>query len=75
LARPQQTGRDSTRAVKLLGIGGHQVPDNITLRPIPRKVASQLPKLRPYQFARLPIEILIVNPTDRKVADIVNRHA
>lgn len=40
-----------------------------------KKVASQLPKLRPYQYARLPNEILIVNPTDKKVADVVNRHA
>jgi hypothetical protein len=54
---------------------GTTIPDNIALRPIPRKVASQLPKLRPYQYARLPNEILIVNPTDKKVADVVNRRA
>jgi hypothetical protein len=54
---------------------GTTVPNNITLRAIPRKVASQLPKLKPYQFARLPNEILIVNPTDKKVADVVNRRA
>ena len=54
---------------------GTTVPNNIALRPIPKKVASQLPKLRPYQYARLPNEILIVNPTDKKVADVVNRRA
>jgi hypothetical protein len=54
---------------------GTTVPNNIALRPIPRKVASLLPKLRPYQYARLPNEILIVNPTDKKVANVVNRHA
>jgi hypothetical protein len=54
---------------------GTTVPNNIALRPIPKKVASQLPKLRSYQYARLPNEILIVNPTDKKVADVVNRHA
>jgi hypothetical protein len=31
--------------------------------------------LRPYQYARLPNEILIVNPTDKRVADVVNRRA
>jgi hypothetical protein len=54
---------------------GITIPDNIALRPIPKKVASLLPKLRPYQYARLPNEILIVNPTDKKVADVVNRRA
>ena len=54
---------------------GATVPSDITLRPIPRKVASQIPTLKPYDYARLPNEILIVNPTDKKVVDVVNRHA
>ena len=35
---------------------GATVPSDITLRQIPRRVASRLPKLKPYQFARLPNE-------------------
>lgn len=54
---------------------GATVPNGITLRPIPRKVASQLPTLKPYRYARLPNEILIVNPTDKKVVNVINRHA
>ena len=54
---------------------GITVPSGITLRPIPRKVASQLPTLKPYQYARLPNELLIVNPTDKKIVDVINRHA
>ncbi len=54
---------------------GTTVPSDITLRPIPRKVASRLPTLKPYQYARLPNELLIVNPTDKKVVDVINRHA
>ena len=54
---------------------GTTVPSDITLRPIPRKVASHLPTLKPYQYARLPNELLIVNPTDKKVVDVINRHA
>lgn len=54
---------------------GTAVPNDITLRPIPRKVASQLPTLKPYRFARLPGEILIVNPSDKKVVDVINGHA
>ena len=54
---------------------GAAVPSDITLRQIPRKVASELPILKPYQFARLPNEILIVNPTDKKIVDVISRRA
>jgi hypothetical protein len=54
---------------------GTTVPNDITLRPIPRKVASQLPTLKPYRYARLSNELLIVNPTDKKVVDVIKRHA
>lgn len=54
---------------------GTTVPNDVRLRPIPRKVASQIPTLKPYRYARLRNEILIVNPTDKRVADVINRHA
>ena len=53
---------------------GAAVPNDITLRQIPLKVASQIPTLKPYRYARLPNEMLIVNPTDKKVVDVINRH-
>lgn len=54
---------------------GTTVPNDIALRSIPRKVASQLPTLKPYRYARLPNELLIVNPRDKKVVDVINSHA
>jgi hypothetical protein len=54
---------------------GSTVPNDITLRPVPRKVAGQLPTLKSYRYARLPSELLIVNPTDKKVVDVINSHA
>jgi hypothetical protein len=54
---------------------GTTVPNDIMLRSIPRKVASQLPTLKPYRYARLPNELLIVNPRDKKVVDVINSHA
>jgi hypothetical protein len=54
---------------------GTTVPNDITLQSIPRTVASQLPTLKPYRFARLPNELLIVNPKDKKVVDVINSHA
>ena len=53
---------------------GTTVPNDVTLRPIPRSAARQLPALKPYEYARLPNEILIVNPTDKKVVGVINRH-
>lgn len=54
---------------------GATVPNDITLRSIPIKVASRLPTLRPYRYARLPDEVLIVNPRDKKVVDVIDSHA
>lgn len=54
---------------------GATVPNDITLRPIPRKVASELSTLKPYRYARLPNELLIVNPSDKKVVDVIRRQA
>lgn len=54
---------------------GMTVPNNIALRSIPRTVASRLPTLKPYQYARLPNELLIVNPIDKKVVDVINSRA
>lgn len=54
---------------------GATVPNDITLRPIPRTVASQLPTLKPYRYARLPNELLIVNPNDKKIVDVINSRA
>jgi hypothetical protein len=54
---------------------GATVPNDITLRSIPRTVAGQLPKLKPYRYALIPNELLIVNPSDKKVVDVINSHA
>lgn len=54
---------------------GTTVPSDITLRAIPRRVAGQLPTLKPFRYALLPNELLIVNPTDKKVVDVINSRA
>ena len=54
---------------------GATVPNDITLRSIPRTVASQLPTLKPYRYARLPNELLIVNPSDKKIVDVISSRA
>lgn len=54
---------------------GTTVPNDITLRSIPTAVTGRLPALKPYQYARIPNELLIVNPSDKKVVDVINGHA
>lgn len=54
---------------------GTTVPKDITLHSIPKMVARSLPALKSYQYARLPNELLIVNPRDKKVVDVINSQA
>jgi hypothetical protein len=42
---------------------------------MPQKAANQLPALRPYDFAVLQDKLLIVNPNDKKVVDVISRKA
>ena len=54
---------------------GATVPTEISLKPVPAKVASQVSTLKPYDYALLQDKLLIVNPSDKKVVDVINRHA
>lgn len=54
---------------------GASVPSALVTRPIPTTTANKVPALRPYQFALLRSnKLLIVNPTDNKVAEVITRH-
>ena len=54
---------------------GATVPTEISIKPVPAKVVSQVSTLRPYDYALLQDKLLIVNPSDKKVVDVINRHA
>jgi hypothetical protein len=47
------------------------VPASMTLRPLPANVTSQIPMLRPYRYTTLGNSLLLVNPSDRRVVDII----
>jgi hypothetical protein len=52
---------------------GAAVPKGLTTYPVPVTTATKVPKLRPYQYAMLKSnKILIVNPKDKKVADVIS---
>jgi len=51
---------------------GSKVPATVTINPIPTRTASAVSQLRPYDFARVSGKILIVNPKDRTVAEVLS---
>ena len=54
---------------------GTTVPADISLQPMPADVATRISALKPYDYALIHRKLLIVNPTDKKVVDIISRRA
>jgi hypothetical protein len=47
------------------------LPSSIVLQNLPSKVTGQIPMLRPYKYATWGDALLIINPADRKIVDII----
>jgi|GEM_PF-3462236 hypothetical protein len=47
------------------------VPPAVTIRPVTRKGARHVPTLAPYDFAMVQGRLLIVNPRDMIVAEVI----
>ena len=54
---------------------GTTVPNEIALKSVPSNLASRVTALKPYDYALVQGKLLIVNPGDKKVVDVINRHA
>jgi hypothetical protein len=52
---------------------GAVVPNSVTTAPVPSKAASAVPALKPYDFAMLQKKLVIVNPSDKKIAEVITR--
>ena len=53
---------------------GADVPKELGTKPVPVSTANKVPALRPFQYALLDSKkLLIVNPTDHKVAEIITQ--
>src|SRR5262245_24812931 len=48
-----------------------RVPASVALRALPATVTRQIPAVRPYKYAMLGKMLLIVNPTDRVIVDVI----
>jgi Protein of unknown function (DUF1236) len=51
---------------------GSKVPNTVTIKAIPDKTVRAVSQLRPYDFAMVAGKILIVNPQDRTVAQVLS---
>ena len=47
------------------------LPSSIVLHNLPSKVTGQIPMLRPYKYATWGDALLIINPADRRIVDII----
>jgi opacity protein-like surface antigen len=52
---------------------GAQVPSSMKTHPMPRQAARDVPAAKPYRYAMTQDKLLIVNPGDHKIADVVTR--
>jgi len=49
------------------------VPNSMKTYPMPRQAARDVPAAKPYRYAMTQDKLLIVNPGDHKVADVVTK--
>jgi Protein of unknown function (DUF1236) len=50
---------------------GDQIPQGITLHPMPTEVAQKVPQVKSHRFILTAEQIVIVDPKDNKVADVI----
>jgi hypothetical protein len=52
---------------------GATVPNTIVIVPVTAQAGSDVPALKPYSFAMVQKKLVIVNPSNRKIADVIVR--
>ena len=69
----QRIGRNasSTTPSGLISAVGATLPASVALRALPATVTRQVPAVRPYKYAILGKSLLIINPTDRVIVDVI----
>jgi hypothetical protein len=50
---------------------GAKVPNTIVIAPVNAQAGSDVPALKPYSFAMVQKKLVIVNPSDRKIAGVI----
>jgi hypothetical protein len=52
---------------------GTELPSSMSTHPMPRQAARDVPAAKPYRYAMTQDKLLIVNPSDHKIADVVTK--
>jgi hypothetical protein len=55
------------------GTTGTFVPNAVKIAPIPSKVTANNPSLRPYDFAMVNHKLVIVDPSNKVIADVLSK--
>ena len=50
---------------------GATVPNTIVIAPVTAQAGGDIPALKPYSFAMVQKKLVIVNPSNRKIADVI----
>ena len=71
----QRIGRNasSTTPSGLMATVGATLPASVALHPLPATVTRQIPAVRPYKYTMLGQTLLIINPTDRVIVDVITQ--
>ena len=51
---------------------GAIVPSTVKTEPVPSKAATSVPALKSFNFAMVNGKLLIVNPSDKKIVDVIS---
>jgi hypothetical protein len=52
---------------------GDAVPENVELHPIPPDVAAKVPQVKSHEFFVKDDKIILVSPSDRRIADVIQK--
>ena len=52
---------------------GDAVPENLELHPIPPEVAAKVPQVKSHEFFVKDDKIILVSPSDRRIADVIQK--
>jgi hypothetical protein len=71
----QRIGRNAscTMPSGLIAAAGATLPASVALHALPATVIRQIPAVRPYKYTMLGKTLLIINPTDRVIVDVITQ--
>jgi hypothetical protein len=52
---------------------GASVPSRVTLRSLPEGATAEVPEAEPYHYALVDNQILLVDPSDKRIVGIIRR--